>query len=323
MTIHRKYLVTGLMMLIGWSSAAAQTPVLSAAAPSNVYRLAAKSTYTEGCFPPCDCPIRLADAFRGTFRLDRADGAPSFEHYRITEVNWQVALGDEDVRVTGSGSYQVGGLGPVPRQRLLLDLTIGDRPPERFDSGWVMGGNGGPSPRLDISINMNGLECYDISIRVVASAVPHRRIRPYVMTRESGHMEGCLPPCLCPIWMDGPVTGTFGLLRVGRFDGKNEFAVLNVDWSIQPFQPELSEVNAGTPVSGFGFYRVEVPTADALDARLGHQLFLDLNVDGDLDLFDSGWVDGAQWPTISIDIAKNGFYCLDEVFTVDARPRRH
>ena len=58
-------------------------------ADGTIYRLGKESTYQEGCFPPCMCPILAQMPARGTFKLTHVGCEdPSIDVYAVDEVNW-------------------------------------------------------------------------------------------------------------------------------------------------------------------------------------------------------------------------------------------
>lgn len=286
---------------------------------THIYRLTDDASFAEGCFDFCDCPVWLTEDFRGTMRVDMMPSASvAFEYYSVSEVNWLVVAGEGMFRMTGEGTYRTGVVSGQRMQQLTLDLKRAeDAEVEHFDSGLVPGGTGGPYPAIDIEINKNGLYCFDTLIGVSARPVPRRQLRPYTLTENSSHQEGCLPPCLCPILLDGGVRGTFDLVRIYQLGDVTEHAVVNVDWRILPFNPGTSD---GTRVSGFGIYRAQTPTISPTPVEPNHEMLIDLNVGGEWDFYESGWVPNTNRPNITIAVAKNGFFCYDEVFDIDARP---
>src|SRR5437773_11332853 len=122
------------------------------------YRLNPASNYQQGCFGPCMCPILVGTDVRGTFVLTSTGFDGLFNTYAVTDVNWIVASGDQELRVTGSGTYKVGGEFAV-QQELALDLKIGDSDAQRFDSGLVPGG--GELPDISVTISISGQVCFD------------------------------------------------------------------------------------------------------------------------------------------------------------------
>lgn len=138
--------------------------------PGTVYGLSADSTaVVEGCFPPLACPSALSD-IRGTFRLLPLRSGPLLEEFAVVDVYWLVRVNGEDLRITGFGTYQIGGEF-VTEQRLQLALQVGDGEVELFDSGLV---DTVPVvfPDLDIRISVNGETFIDTVIDVRAVPFP-------------------------------------------------------------------------------------------------------------------------------------------------------
>ena len=74
---------------------------------STVYRLLPSADYTQGCFPPCLCPIMYLGT-RAARWCSRPAQTPAVAStvfdYRVDDVNWLVAQGvATEHRVTGSG----------------------------------------------------------------------------------------------------------------------------------------------------------------------------------------------------------------------------
>lgn len=125
-----------------------------------LYVLEDASTFESGCFPPCMCPVLILDDLRGTFVLrPHPLAAPSlFETYQVDLVRWRVGRGEQERKITGSGTYEIGGEFAL-EQRLVLDLQLEGEPVQRFDSGFVV-----PSaefPRIGARVSTNGERCFD------------------------------------------------------------------------------------------------------------------------------------------------------------------
>jgi len=145
--------IVGILLTI-CSVAGAQT---ASPAASTIYRLNQKSTYQEGCFPPCLCPISQLTSVRGTFILTPDERGDAFATYRVTDVDWIFELGNQTVQVTGSGTYELGG--EASQQRLQLDLKVGDQPEVNFDSGLVAAKVSFPD--IVVTISIHGERCFD------------------------------------------------------------------------------------------------------------------------------------------------------------------
>ena len=297
------------LRLVSLAALAGLTAAQATTTPT-LYRLDAPASFEEGCLPPCLCPIWLTDDLLGTFalRYDHSDPA-GFDHYVVDNVNWVVGGGGGGTarRVTGSGTYRVGGQFAVQHQ-LQLDLSTDGDPAIAFDSGLIQGG--GSFPALDISIAQNGFYCYDRVFNVASSPVPAGQVTPYGL-RNSHYQEGCLPPCACPIFQRRAL-GRFGLLDLGPTSDPtvHHYALVDVAWSTPPPAPATQRFK------GFGIYSLNTGTAT-------HRLVCDLT-DGNAltQRFDSGVVAGGSSfpPLIDISVAVNGFYCYDQVFVIRAKP---
>src|SRR6185295_11939290 len=127
-------------------------------------RLTSETTYEQGCHDPCACPIFTFQPVIGTFRLIPAGVDPLFQRYTVAGVDWTLP----GRRITGSGSYRIGGEVAL-MQQLTLDLSTNGGPVTRFDSGLV--GVSVQFPRLNVSINDRvGDACFYADIMV--NAVP-------------------------------------------------------------------------------------------------------------------------------------------------------
>jgi len=277
---------------------------------ATIYRLNPASNYEQGCFGPCMCPILVGTDVRGTFVLTSTGFDGLFNTYAVTDVNWIVASGDQELRVTGSGTYKVGGEFAV-QQELALDLKIGDSEVQRFDSGLVPGG--GKFPDISVTISISGQVCFDTVFLVAASPVPPEQVHPYILLPESTVQRGCFPPCECPLGVPRPIGGTFALVDLRQGPLFVELAVVDVDWLIAR-APGAS----GIPVHGIGTYRVGGEFA------VQQQLSLDLRVGEEGPThFDSGLVDGGgEFPRIDISASVHGLHCFDTLLDLHAFPRQ-
>ncbi|MEZ5979663.1 MAG: hypothetical protein R3F34_15800 [Planctomycetota bacterium] len=290
--------------------APAPAPVPAAAAPQPVlYRLDKASSLAEGCQAPCLCPVLFTDDLVGTMTVTFDHSTANwFDHYRVEDVNWIVGFGANERRVTGRGTYRVGGQLAV-QQQLTLDLSFDGQAPVHYDSGLVLGGAGFPS--IDVGIDLGTTGCFNSWISVSASPVPAGEIVRYHL-RGSSYEEGCQPPCLCPIFAT-PADGSFGLVDLGPATDPNfqHFALVKTTW-------KTDASFGGTPrvFKGFGTYSVDV-------LGIEHRLVCDMREAGQkVQRFDSGWASGgfAGAPMIDIDAAVNGFFCFDQVWRIVAVP---
>jgi hypothetical protein len=297
-----------LSSLLGIGTVSAQTAVNA----PQVYRLDKEGTFQRGCFDPCLCPIMERAAVRGTFVLTPAGSDPLFSYYKISDVNWTVALGDPEMRITGSGTYRIGGEFAV-EQRLEMDLKVGDGPVEHFDSGRVVGE--ARFPAIDLAISIHGRYCFDTVIEVKASPVPPEEIRPYRLLSGSTFQRGCFDPCDCPLGEKRSIGGVFSLVPLQATPRFTEYAVVNARWLVAP---ESRVAGSGIAVRGFGFYRYGGEVASE------QRLILDLLVGSEeLTRYDSGTVPGGSgFPRIDALVSINGGVCFDTLIDVHAAPRR-
>ena len=284
---------------------------------TGIYRLDKGSTFQRGCFEPCLCPILAEVPVRGTFNLIPTGFDGLYQNYKITDINWTVSLGNPELRITGSGTYRVGGEFAI-LQELSLDLLVGGGPAQHFDSGLVL--PGAQFPSLSATISVNKMYCFDTVIVVNASPVPLAEIHPYRLLHDSTFQRGCFGACDCALGLPQPVYGTFALVDMRQdpalAEFLTEFAVVNVRWATSS---ALDPAATTVPIRGFGMYRQGGEFA--LFERLG----LDLTVDGEPQThYDSGQVPvGASFPRIDTSISINNLVCYDTLIHVDAWPRRH
>ena len=306
------------IFLLSFSLAAALTATVPEAAAqadassTTIYRLEKTSSFQRGCFPPCLCPVMESGSERGTLALTLTGSDGLFDVYRVSEVNWKVSLPSGDLRVTGSGTYRVGGEFAV-QHRLELDLKVGDNPVEHFDSGLVAGGGG--FPRLDITISVHGQVCFDTVIHVDASPVPQSQIQLYRVLPESSFQRGCFGMCDCPV-TEQALRGSFYLVPVDQNPLFTEYSVALVNWLVGPLAEDAA--SSGFPVTGFGSYHVGGEVA------VQHQMGLDLQVGTEAPaFFDSGLVSGgSNFPRIDIEITNEANSCVSTVIDLHAKPSK-
>ncbi|HEU4403413.1 MAG TPA: hypothetical protein VFT43_15045 [Candidatus Polarisedimenticolia bacterium] len=278
-----------------------------------IYRLDKGSTYQTGCFDPCLCPVLVQTPVRGTFILTPAGSDPLFTYYNVSEVNWTVALGDPELRITGSGRYKIGGEFAL-QQELTLALQIGDQPLQKFDSGLVTG-SVVPFPQIALTVSMNNMVCNDTVLVLNASPVPLDQIHPYRLARGSTFQRGCFGVCECVLGPKLPLAGDFTLVDLDSNWLWTEFAVVNVRWAALS---STSGTLTPIPIRGAGLYRYGGDFA--LQQRLGLNLLVGTDP---LTHYDSGLqLGGGTFPRIDSRISINGEVCYDTVMEVHAGPRR-
>ena len=272
-----------------------------------LYRLNQGSTYEQGCFGPCLCPVLVNAPVKGTFVLTPTGSDGLFNTYAVTDVNWVVPIDGTDTIVSGSGTYRIGGEFAL-QQQLSLDLQVGGGKAEHFDSGLVTGP--APFPNIKVTISMNGETCFDTVFQLSASPVPSDQIRYYSLRPDSTFQRGCFGACDCAIGQLERIAGTFALVPLGTTPRPSEFAVVDVSWQVS----DSSDV----PVSGFGTYKLGGQSAAE------QELSLLLRVGDEEPVhFDSGLVPvGGNFPAIDIRISVSGAICYDTVIDVHAQPHK-
>lgn len=279
-------------------------------AMAQLYRLENGSARSQGCLPPCLCPIQLQEDLVGTFEIHYVGSDFCFSYYKVKNINWVYSSGGVDIRVTGEGDYQVGGCLAPGQHRLRLDLSEDGGPSVHYDSGLVNGGSNFPT--IEIKIARNGFYCFDTVYAIKAKPVPSEELVPYFI-HHTEYLEGCYAPCRCILrsWI---AEGGFYLLDINTSNNplRKRYAIIKFHAStVGPTRlPERSW-------TGFGIYSLG-------RSRLAndHRLVLDLNDPTvGFQRFDSGLVpyDNA-WPEINIDISTNFFYCFNHAFYLHARP---
>lgn len=147
------------------SSGGAQT---ATGATSTIYRLNPDSTFEQGCFAPCDCPVMTATKVSGTFVLTPTGFDGLFDTYALDDVRWTVSFDGTNKFVTGKGTYKVGGEFAL-EQELSLYLQIDSGTVGHFDSGLVPVSV--PFPDIKAIISTNNQVCFDTVFAVSASPV--------------------------------------------------------------------------------------------------------------------------------------------------------
>jgi hypothetical protein len=131
----------------------------------------------------------------------------------------------------------------------------------------------------------------------------------YRLKPDSNFQYGCFPPCLCPVMVGVPVSGTFLLIQSGFDPLFTTYNVSNVNWS-------FSIDGTTTAVTGSGTYKIGGEFA--LEQELSLKLQLG---ETNVGQFDSGLVPiSAAFPDINVSISTNHQYCFDAVFGISASP---
>lgn len=134
------------------------------------YRLAATSTYQEGCFDPCDCILYEPQRMTGTFRLVEIRSEWALREFVLMDVSWRIDGGTHSEgapRAVGTGSYRLVG-DFTETQELVLDLRFGETGPLHFRSEVEVFHR---FPRIDIGATINGMVCFDRVLRIDARPI--------------------------------------------------------------------------------------------------------------------------------------------------------
>ena len=277
-----------------------------------IYRLTADSSYQEGCFPPCMCPIMLHQSLVGILKLTHTGKIDGVDVYSVDYINWLLEKDGIQIPITGSGTYSIcsPGVLPVMQHRMELDLIFDKEPCEHFDSGWSVVED---MSRINIAISINNMFCWDKAIFIDALRVHADQIKAYSLVEGSTFQRGCWDPCDCLIGLEFPMNGTFSVVPLDENILLRRYAVVGVDWQVLKDQ----EADMMT-IKGFGLYYIQAQT----DATIQHRLILALTMDQELlTRFDSGLdAGGSDFPRMDIVVSVNGMQCFDTVLHVIAQP---
>jgi len=148
------------------------------------YDLYPGSEFEFGCSGPCECPIFISGPMKGSFTFYRTSVDPLFTHYALLNIMWEYPMADSGtsriVRVTGKGTYDIGGEVALT-QRMTLDVSFNGGPSQFFDSGLVP--TRAPFPAIDIAAHSNPTGCFDSTLHVVAAPPGFASVEPFVDRR--------------------------------------------------------------------------------------------------------------------------------------------
>jgi hypothetical protein len=195
------------------------------------YVLTEGSTFQEGCFAPCACPILEPLPMEGTFVLQRLPSQGPLDLFAVSDIDWLVpALSKE---ITGTGWYQLGG----DLQILSLELQIDGGEVQSFSSGTA--DNGHLFPQIDITVTMNDYYCYDIVLHIVAVPEPSPGPAPYLDVAATDLAWSPVPGAqgydvVCGDlgflrWSGGDLTGAVNLCMADDHPGTSMEYELNVE----------------------------------------------------------------------------------------------
>jgi hypothetical protein len=154
-----------------------------------------------------------------------------------------------------------------------------------------------------------GLLCGIAALMDLANAQSAGGSVLYRLNPDSNLQRGCFAPCMCPVMLTEPVSGTFLLTPSVASGFSTIFTVTEVRWSIANNGTNMSVTGSGT------YYLGGEPAPQ-------QELSLYLQIDGgNIEHFDSGLVTNwLSFPKINVSISTNQQYCYDTVFKVSAAP---
>jgi hypothetical protein len=144
----------------------------SNAQASVFYRLDAGSDFFhEFCVGGCACPYHAVNApLTGAFTLTFVESDPLFDHYVVTGLSWVADVPTGFTRISGGGTYRIGGEVAV-QQQLQLDLMSNDGTAVSLDSGLVGIDADHPFPQIAITLVTMPTVCTQLTLTFVASPV--------------------------------------------------------------------------------------------------------------------------------------------------------
>jgi len=121
---RRAFLLFSLALIVPLLVTPADAQTAIGGTQETIYRLTPASTYQDGCFDPCACPVQLRGGLIGAFKMTPAPPDPLYRIFQISDLNLFVP--EYGTWVTGTGTYKVGGEFALT-QELSLDLKVADR----------------------------------------------------------------------------------------------------------------------------------------------------------------------------------------------------
>lgn len=142
----------------------------------HVYYLHQPSSYQEGCWGACACPLSNEEPMRGSFTLALANIGNATDFYSISNVHWAVpTLAGQpfNVALDGSGSFLAGQSPFATHQYMPLDLTLTPIPfpwtgPQHFDTTNISNMRTVAPPVIVMQV-ANSTGCPGIRLRIAAS----------------------------------------------------------------------------------------------------------------------------------------------------------
>lgn len=139
------------------------------------------------------------------------------------------------------------------------------------------------------------------ALAALADSIP---IVSYALADDSTEQEGCFEPCMCPILIEQPMTGSFDLVF---------YPFAGPVWTVGVERLAFDVPTLGKQITGQGIYK-----------RAGYlqSLEFELQINGDAPrAFHSGWVEGGDgYPFIDVTLSMNDFFCYDIALRLHAKP---
>jgi hypothetical protein len=275
-----------------------------------IFRLTEKSSYQEGCFPPCMCPIMMATGIRGTFVMGPAYANGAIISSEVSNVNWIVTVGDSEFEITGSGTYRVSTDTQPWVHALDLALSADGGETQGFSSGFLpLTTNDGS---IDIPISITGGFCYDTLIVVNAMPLTDDSILHFRLAADSTYQKGCFDPCDCPLETPRRLEGVLTLVPVLELGTYVEYSVAQTRLVALPLDDWSEEIE----MTGFGTYTL-------VQGFIGpaHHLALTLQASGGIaERFGSTFANTDPTFPADFDIVVdiNDQVCFDTVLSIHA-----
>ena len=139
------------------------------------FRLAADSTYQQGCFDPCDCPLEMPRRLEGALTLVPVLELGTYVEYSVAQARLVALPFDnisEEIKMTGYGTYTLAQGYAGPAHQLDLTLATSGGGVERFDSTFTNTDPTFPAD-FDIVVDINDQVCFDTVLSIHAKGSGH------------------------------------------------------------------------------------------------------------------------------------------------------
>lgn len=141
------------------------------------YYLHQPSSFQQGCWGDCLCPLTLPEPMRGTFTLALITVGDVTDFYSVSNVNWfvpRLAGQPFNVTIAGSGNFAAGQVPWADHQNMWLDLTAAPQPGPwagvgEFFTTLESGMRTVPPPVIDMEVANSATGCPGVRLRIVAS----------------------------------------------------------------------------------------------------------------------------------------------------------